>query len=93
MTSRYFGIIGMVFLFTVRITIYLFVAQCSTDISIDNGNVKFGEDSMSVTYQCSDGYELVGSATATCNKDGTWSSSPPKCFGMIDIRTIYCYIS
>ena len=39
---------------------------------------------MSVTYQCSDGYELVGSATATCNEDGTWPS-PPECSGMSNI--------
>ena len=31
------------------------------------------------TFTCSEGYELVGSSTRTCNPSGDWSSSTPRC--------------
>jgi hypothetical protein len=31
------------------------------------------------TYSCDSGYDLVGSATVTCQTDGTWSDAPPSC--------------
>ena len=60
-----------------------FAAQCATNLSIDNGYVLFSGDSKLVAYQCYDGYRLVGSTSAECMQDGTWSSSPPECVGMI----------
>ena len=61
---------------------YVSVVHCSTNLLISNGNVKFTEDDTSVTYHCADKFKLVGSASAVCKPDGTWSSSPPKCIGM-----------
>ena len=51
-----------------------------------NGVVKYSGGSASVTYQCANGFRLFGSASATCNEDGTWSSPPPKCIGMINVK-------
>ena len=31
------------------------------------------------TYTCNDGYELIGSATRTCQSDKSWSNSAPTC--------------
>ena len=31
------------------------------------------------TFTCSEGYELVGSSTRTCNPSGDWTSSTPEC--------------
>ena len=33
------------------------------------------------TYTCSSGYEIVGSATRTCEATGTWGGSQPSCSG------------
>ena len=32
-----------------------------------------------VTYECDEGYNLVGNATISCSTSGTWSSEPPTC--------------
>ena len=58
------------------------VVHCPTNLLISNGNVEFTKDGTSVTYHCADKFKLVGSASAVCEPDGTWSSSPPKCIGM-----------
>ena len=57
----------------------LVTISCPTELVIPNGNVKINEDSKSVSYQCADKFKLVGSASAECKQDGTWSSPPPKC--------------
>ena len=31
------------------------------------------------TYACANGYTIAGSASRTCQPDGTWSGSPPTC--------------
>ena len=50
----------------------------------------FSADSKLVAYRCFDGFRLLGSATAECMQDGTWSSLPPECTGMINlIKFIY----
>ena len=63
--------------------LYVFLAQCPTDLSIDNGYVIFSTDSKLVGYRCFNGFRLIGDATAECMQNGRWSSSPPKCTGMI----------
>ena len=35
-----------------------------------------------VSYACNSGFRLVGSATRTCQADGTWSGEHPRCIGM-----------
>lgn len=64
-------------------TIFCCVANCPIDITIYNGNVKYGGDGVSLTYQCANGFRLIGATSATCKEDGTWSSPPPKCTGII----------
>ena len=32
-----------------------------------------------ITYECPDGYHLVGSAMRTCQTDLTWSGQQPEC--------------
>ena len=41
-----------------------------------------------VTYNCNNGYSLVGSKTRTCN-DGRWSGNVPECKG--DIYYLFRY--
>ena len=67
------------------VTIKYFAAQCLTNLSINYGYVMFSGDSKLVGYHCYDGYRLVGSATAECMQDGTWSSSPPECIGIVNL--------
>ncbi|XP_066265869.1 P-selectin-like [Branchiostoma lanceolatum] len=54
--------------------------QCSPRTAPTNGGVSggssFGDE---VTFTCDTGYELVGSATTTCQAGGTWSNSDPTC--------------
>lgn len=44
----------------------------------------FSVDSKLVGYSCDEGFRLIGSTTARCMQNGTWSSPPPECAGMID---------
>jgi len=60
------------------------VAQCPTDLSIDNGYVVFSRDSKLVVYHCYNEFRLIGSTTAECMQNGIWSSPPPECTGMIN---------
>ena len=60
------------------------VAQCLTNLTIDNGYVMFSGDSKLVAYRCFEGFRLIGSSSADCMEDGTWSSPPPECTGMIN---------
>ena len=60
----------------------LVTTSCPTGLVIPYGNVKINEDGRSVTYKCADKFQLVGSASAECKQDGTWSSPPPTCIGM-----------
>ncbi|KAI8507154.1 mannose binding [Branchiostoma belcheri] len=57
--------------------------QCSTLAAPTNGAVT-GSNSLgdTVTYSCDSGYNLVGSATRTCQADLTWSGSYSICKGI-----------
>ncbi|KAI8485712.1 hypothetical protein Bbelb_365460 [Branchiostoma belcheri] len=54
--------------------------QCPTPDAPTNGAVT-GSNSLgdTVTYSCDSGYNLVGSATRTCQTDLTWTASAPTC--------------
>ncbi|KAI8507111.1 hypothetical protein Bbelb_155500 [Branchiostoma belcheri] len=56
--------------------------QCPTPDAPTNGAVT-GSNSLgdTVTYSCDSGYNLVGSATRTCQADLTWTASDPTCEG------------
>ena len=55
--------------------------QCDTLEDPEFGSVSIHETMIGSTadYSCEIGYELIGSATVTCQSDGTWSDSPPIC--------------
>lgn len=60
------------------------VVQCPTMEPISNGvldNVTSQGLNDNITYSCVEGYELVGSATRTCQLYGNWSGSEPYCQG------------
>ena len=57
------------------------------------GDVKDGTKSTSanfhktvVSYTCNSGFRLVGSATRTCQDDGTWSGEHPRCIGTVRVE-------
>ena len=56
---------------------------------IPNGNVKISKDGRSVTYQCADKFKLVGSASAECQRNETWSSPLPKCKGTYVCQSLF----
>ena len=60
------------------------VVQCPTMEPISNGALNNGTSqglNDTITYSCVEGYELVGSATLTCQLNGNWSGSEPYCQG------------
>ena len=63
-----------------------FLVPCPTDMAIPNGYAKINKDSRSVTYYCTGNFQIIGSSSAKCQQDGTWSSSLPKCVGMYSIQ-------
>jgi CUB/sushi domain-containing protein len=50
-------------------------SQSNGSVSAPNGTT-YNE---TATYSCDSGYALPGSATRTCQADGTWSGSAPTC--------------
>ncbi|XP_019638158.1 PREDICTED: fibrillin-1-like, partial [Branchiostoma belcheri] len=52
------------------------VQECPTLNAPPNGAVS-GDNVL--TFTCNTGYNLVGPSTLTCQRDGTWSGSPPTC--------------
>ena len=61
--------------------------SCPEFPHIAHGKISKRNDSTqsSVTVQCEEGYNLVGSSTLTCTALGYWSSVPPICAGMIGV--------
>jgi len=37
----------------------------------------------SATYSCDEGYDLIGTATRTCDTEGAWDGSAPSCEGIV----------
>ncbi|XP_066299942.1 uncharacterized protein, partial [Branchiostoma lanceolatum] len=56
---------------------------CNPLKPIPNGLVYLSHDTAYVgvqaAFQCNDGFHLIGSAEVTCQQNGQWSSTPPKC--------------
>ena len=61
--------------------IFCFIVSCPTDLVIPNGIAKFGEDGTLVTYHCDGSFKIIGSDSANCQQNGTWSSPLPKRIG------------
>ena len=70
------------------IKLYLFpnftLALCPSVSRPTHGRYVTGSDEKqpagkNVTFACYLGLQLVGSATITCQDDGTWNTSPPTC--------------
>jgi hypothetical protein len=57
------------------------IKNCGVLTSPTNGSVTDPTTTYgaSATYACTAGYNLVGSATRTCQADGTWSGGTPSC--------------
>ena len=68
-------------------TIYVLIfesALCPSISPPENGTYVTGDDRQqpagkNITFACRFDYILVGSATITCQDDGTWNTSPPMC--------------
>ena len=57
------------------------LAQCPTNIIIQNGFVTVSVDNKLAAYGCYTGYRIVGATSAKCLQDGNWDSEPPRCIG------------
>lgn len=59
------------------------VIQCGLPASIGNGHYVLSDQSRayksSVTYQCKDGYVIVGRGSLVCDPDARWNGPPPRC--------------
>lgn len=70
------------FLFSFILSIYT-VIQCGLPASIANGFYVLTDQSRayksSVTYQCKDGYVIVGRGSLICDPDARWNGPPPRC--------------
>ena len=52
---------------------------CTDLMNLVNGGITY--DMAVATYTCNTGYTLIGGSTRTCESNGVWSGSPPKCEG------------
>ena len=58
--------------------------DCGHPGEIDNGQVDVSGGTMigdTAKYQCNECFELKGNNNRTCQEDGTWSGTPPTCYG------------
>ena len=57
--------------------------ECNVPADIPNGNFTLDsgttEFMATLTYQCDDGYQLIGSRIRACRSDGHWSEAQPLC--------------
>ena len=77
-TIHHGGILSFVCIY-IYSSLLCFTVHCPTHIPINNGIARFNKDRSFVTFRCVSGLKLVGSLSATCREDGTWSSPPPVC--------------
>ena len=65
-------------------TLYRFtVVDCGKIGDPKNGEVTFNGTTFGseATYECDEGFELVGEATRVCEATGEWSGEEPVCDG------------
>ena len=57
--------------------------ECPTPEPIQNGVYSNGSHGLgdTITYSCSEGYELVGSPNRTCQLNSSWQGEEPRCQG------------
>ncbi|PWA28849.1 hypothetical protein CCH79_00012875 [Gambusia affinis] len=56
-------------------------AHCGRPSPIPHGHVLGSETGFNskLTYECDEGYKLIGDPTVVCQSDGLWDKSPPRC--------------
>lgn len=65
------------------------VGRCPTDMSLEDGYVRFTAGGDLVVYRCNAGFRLFGASVSSCQPDNKWSSPSPKCVGTTNIVWIY----
>lgn len=77
------GVDRAVLLLKVQIVIYFTAVECPTPEPIRNGVYKGGSYGLgdTITYSCSEGYELVGSPNRMCQLNSSWQGAEPHCQG------------
>lgn len=68
---------------TCSFSIHVIQITCPQLTAPDNGYIKQASCDNAVgsmvTFQCQKDYRLVGNATVTCTRNGTWNAQPPSC--------------
>lgn len=74
---------NFLFLFSFHPNIFIKVIECGPPQSISNGQYILNNKSRSymstLSYQCNDGFVLVGRGNLICDPDGLWNGPPPRC--------------
>ena len=67
--------------------------DCGTLTNPENGQVNFTDTTLGAdaTYTCDEGFPLEGVDTRTCEADGEWSDSEPKCESGIHIIILHTF--
>lgn len=58
------------------------ITDCGPVANIVNGAISYSSGTIygsTVTYSCSDGYEVTGVSSRVCQSSGSWSDSQPEC--------------
>ena len=55
--------------------------ECATLLDINSGYINYETDGWNTkaTYQCMNGYSVVGVAERLCNESGSWELTEPTC--------------
>lgn len=73
---------------------FCLVIECGRAQTILKGEVTYVNSTSylnsQIMYSCSTGYKLIGTKTRTCNDDGRWSGTTPKCEGISN--QIFCVL-
>lgn len=80
--------------YVIQMSDYLLVVDCGPLFAPDNGRVEFSNTFFGsvATYSCSIDFQLVGTASRTCQKNGLWSRNMPLCESKKIIRRITCSV-